>query len=248
MLTQRRCFALRCAMVLAASYCLVGAPSSASALNITAAGDPIGGGNLAGSIFTIGSPDGGGGTDLWPTTETPANSIDGNSATKYLNRIATNSGYIVTPAFGVSKVTGIAFTTANDTISRDPASYALYGSNTVSASSTVNATFNLSDFTMISSGNIALSDTRLDSTVSVAFANALNYTTYLLVFPTTKGTVNSNSDGTMQIADAILTGTGAISGGTTWASTSDTSWANSANWNPPSIPSGQGQSVSFGVT
>ncbi len=171
---------------------------------ITVPTDPIGGGNLSGTTFTIGSAPLVSNTNTWPATENPANAINNDAGvTKYLNGDALNSGYIVTPAVGLSKVTGISFTTANDTVARDPASYSLYGSTTVAASSTPGNTFNLSDFTLISSGALSLPSARFDSSVSVSFADSGNWTTYLLVFPTVK---DGGADGHMQIGDAILTG------------------------------------------
>ncbi|MCC7476550.1 MAG: hypothetical protein IT425_14255, partial [Pirellulales bacterium] len=50
-------------------------------------------------------------------------------ATKYLNFGKLNSGFIVTPASGPSVVKTFQMTTANDSDSRDPASWVLYGTN-----------------------------------------------------------------------------------------------------------------------
>ena len=65
----------------------------------------------------------------YPTpNETPAQSIDQNATTKYLNFGREHSGLIVTPSVSAI-VDGIQFTTANDFPSRDPALITIYGTN-----------------------------------------------------------------------------------------------------------------------
>jgi hypothetical protein len=187
-------------------FAVLAIASRANAVSITVAGDPIGGGNLAAGVFTIGtSPLNGANT--WPVVEAPPNAIDNDPTTKYLNGSPLNSGYIVTPAMGLSTVTGISFATANDSPGRDPTSFSLYGSNNPAdaASSTPGATYNLTDFTPISLLQaITLPDTREDNSYSTPVVNAAgSFLTYLLVFPTVK---DGGVDGHMQIGDAILTG------------------------------------------
>jgi hypothetical protein len=234
---------LRWAIVLVSCWTMMLFPV-ASAANITVTGDPIGGGQLSGSVFTIGNGNGTGGSNSWPAAESPNLAIDNTVSTKYLNFGISNTGFIVTPAFGSSNVTGIHFDTANDSIERDPASYVLYGSNTVVANGTVGATFNLSDFTQIASGTLSLPTTRLDTTTSISFGNTGNYTTYLLVFPTVRTPASANS---MQIGDAILTGTGPLSI-SNWISTADTNWETGANWNPATVPNAASVLVNVGST
>jgi hypothetical protein len=73
----------------------------------------------------------------WPGGEHPALAIDDNTGTKYLHFKGDfdagdplmGAGIQITPAAGVSIVSGITFTTANDCPERDPVVYALYGSN-----------------------------------------------------------------------------------------------------------------------
>ncbi|MHC4741122.1 MAG: hypothetical protein ACYS8Z_04390, partial [Planctomycetota bacterium] len=55
----------------------------------------------------------------YPGHEGPGNAVDG-TLNKYLNFGQTNSGFIVTPAFGSSIIDGFEITTANDAIERDP--------------------------------------------------------------------------------------------------------------------------------
>lgn len=184
---------------------LVGPGANASP--ITLAGDPIGAGQLVFSDFTI-APAG-----MIPTqNSTPGNgtgqagaSIDNTAATAYINYGAANTGYIVTPAVGLSNVTGLTLTTASDFPNGDPLSFSLYGSNTQTANSTADTVFSLSDFTEIATDQDTglLAQTGRGFTVPVAFANVENYTTYLLVFPTVR---NANA-ASLKIAEAILTGT-----------------------------------------
>src|SRR6188474_403826 len=63
-----------------------------------------------------------------PGSEGVANSID-NQPTKYLNFDKLNTGFTVTPGVGDTIVIGLSLTSANDAPERDPASYALTGSN-----------------------------------------------------------------------------------------------------------------------
>jgi hypothetical protein len=164
--------------------------------------------------FQIGTAATTGNTNDWPSAEAPGNAIDLNSATKYLNFGKLNTGYILTYPSAVT-ANGLALTTANDALERDPASFSLYGSTTVVANGTPGSTFKLSDFTLlVNSQALSLPDTRLTAAGAVTFTNANAYTTYLLVFPTVKNAGAANS---MQIAEAVLTngGTAISTAGTT---------------------------------
>jgi PEP-CTERM motif-containing protein len=83
--------------------------------NIRAIDDPLGGSQSSYPVT--------------PTLEGPAQALDQNTATKYLNFGRERSGLIVTPSVGASIADGIQFTTANDAPSRDPVLIALYGTN-----------------------------------------------------------------------------------------------------------------------
>lgn len=169
-------------------------------------------------MFTIGTANTTAGANNWPAAETPGLAVDANSGTKYLNFAKLNTGYIFTPSVGSTVVTGINFTTANDSPERDPASYVLYGSNSLTANATAGTSFDVSGgFTQIATGSLSLTDTRLTAGGNVTFSNSTAYTTYLLVFPTVKNAAGANS---MQIAEAVLqtsggavAGTGTIGGG-----------------------------------
>ena len=171
-------------------------------------GDAILGGSIANNWFEVGVPGGGEGINSWPANEAPEFAIDGVGQ-KYLNFAEFNSGILVTPSRGLSVATSLTLWTANDDISRDPASYELYGTTSDVSGA---GPFDLDQFTLISSGDLALPDSRnqgantdLDeaNSQSVFFSNSDAYTSYLLVFPTVKDSNNANS---MQIAEVQLGG------------------------------------------
>ena len=176
------------------------------AATVTVPGDSIGGGQLSGSVFTIGFTGGSNGLNNFPSNEPPANAIDAILNNKYLNFGGPNTGYIVTPAGGLSNVTSIAFSTGDDAPERDPLSFSLYGSNTATASSTNGTTFDLSDFSPITlnlSSGFGTDPGRNSQGPNINLANAANYTTYILVFPALRGPNTS----IMQVGGAVLSGT-----------------------------------------
>ena len=133
----------------------------------------------------------------YPAGESPANAIDGNGGTKYLNFARTNTGIIVTPQ-AASTVASISLATANDAVERDPASFILYGTNEAIASADNSMGLD-EEWTEIASGDISLPDDRNTAGTVVNVDNATEYTSYKLVFPTVKGNGNS-----MQIAEIQL--------------------------------------------
>ena len=171
-------------------------------------GDLIQGGALTNNSFEVGTPGGVVGVNNWPANEGPEFAIDGVGQ-KYLNFAALNSGVLVTPSGGLSVADSITLWTANDAIERDPASYELYGTTTEVTGA---GPFALDQFTLISSGDLALPDSRneggntdLDDANSQAifFGNSNAYTSYLVVFPAVKESASANS---MQIAEIQLGG------------------------------------------
>jgi hypothetical protein len=127
--------------------------------------------------------------DQFPGSESPASGnenvnklIDGTSA-KYLNFGRRNAGFIVTPTLGPqSIVTSFVMTTANDAADRDPASYALYGTNDP-ISSLNHSTGSAENWTLISSGSLSLPTTRNTVGSPVTFANSTAYSSYRMVVP-----------------------------------------------------------------
>ena len=173
-------------------------------------GDFILGGASDGTNFVVGQI---GFTDTannWPTAEGPEHMIDGVGQ-KYLNFAGDESGMsagaLVTPVGGGSIARSITFWTANDAVGRDPASFALYGTNVAITAANPGDSVLLSAFDLISSGNIALPDTRNSggptalqaaNSLTVGLTNLDSYTSYLLLFPTIKDASTANS---MQIAE-----------------------------------------------
>ena len=137
----------------------------------------------------------------YPGHEGPANAVDG-TLNKYLNFGKTNSGLIVTPAVGATKVDSFQITTANDSEERDPASWALYGTNDPIASGD-NTEGTAESWALIASGVVALPADRNTLGPLVSFANSDWYTSYKMLFPTLKDGDAANS---MQIADLQLYG------------------------------------------
>ena len=126
-----------------------------------------------------------------PVNEEVDKAIDDVTATKYLNFDTLNAGFTVTPSGGSSVVTGLRFTSANDSPNRDPTSYTLEGST------------DGFDFTAIASGGIPDFPGRFAS-VEVGFANTASYAHYRLLFPTVR---DAGSAVAMQVAEVQFLGT-----------------------------------------
>lgn len=125
-----------------------------------------------------------------PGGEEVDKAIDDNPRTKYLNFDKTNAGFTVTPAAGLTVVSGLRFTSANDAPDRDPTSYLLLGSKDGQA------------FVEVARGHIPNFADRFE-TVSVAFTNAETYLQYQLLFPTVR---NAAAAVAVQIAEVELLG------------------------------------------
>jgi hypothetical protein len=125
-----------------------------------------------------------------PGSEGVANSID-NQPTKYLNFDKLNTGFTVNPgARGLTVVSGLTLTSANDAPERDPASYELSGS------------YDGTTFTVISSGDVAPFTTRFQKQ-AILFSNAIPYLQYKLIFPTV---ANAGAANSMQISEVEFLG------------------------------------------
>ena len=129
-----------------------------------------------------------------PGNESPAQGIDGDGGTKYLNFARLNTGIIVTPQ-NSSIVTSISLDTANDAVERDPTSFILFGTNETIQSAD-NSVGNSEDWTEIESGDFNLPDSRNTPGTVINLDNDTEYESYKLIFPTVKGNGNS-----MQIAE-----------------------------------------------
>ena len=136
----------------------------------------------------------------YPDAESPANILDGDINTKYLNFggwSRYNTGFIVTPAAGASTVMSFQISTANDAAGRDPVTYALYGTNEAIASAD-NSTGLAENWTLIGTGSVALPDDRQVAGPVVNVANDTAYTSYKMTFPEIKNGVNG---GLMQVSE-----------------------------------------------
>jgi len=147
--------------------------------------------------LVVGVPDDGD----WPAAETPNLCIDNNVATKFLHFKGETqpTGIQVTPAVGATVVTGIALTTANDAVERDPTSFELYGSNEgIEGPYTLIASGDVVDFAMETAWpRFTKNET------PITFENEVAYTHYQLLFPTVRDAGSANS---MQIAEVELIG------------------------------------------
>lgn len=150
------------------------------------------------------------GANNWPAGEAPSFALDGNAGTKYLNFAEEFTGFAVTLTTA-SAVNSISFNSANDAPERSPATFSLFGSNsvTITGSEPANTViFNLSSFTSIvenQATGFTTSTPFLTNSIQ-SFTNATAYKTYLLVFPTL---TNAGAANSMQIGDAILRSNGA---------------------------------------
>jgi hypothetical protein len=120
-----------------------------------------------------------------------------SGTTKYLNFGEQNSGIIITNSEGAIDVNYMRFRTANDSPERDPASYRLEGTNDPITSEPNSNSNGTEVWTLISEGTLSLPNDRHTLSDFIAVNSPMDFTSYRLVFPTTKmDTANS-----MQIAD-----------------------------------------------
>ena len=127
-----------------------------------------------------------------PGNEEAANAIDGNVNTKYLNFGRENSGFIVTPASGAAAVQSFRITTANDEPARDPAAYAIYGTNDA-ITSTAHSAGNAETWTLVASGERSLPDVRFTTAPVVSFGNNVSYSSYCFLVTELKDSPRANS-------------------------------------------------------
>jgi len=138
-----------------------------------------------------------------PGAEQVGNAID-RTNNKYLNFGEDNSGFIVTPAFGSSVVDSFQITTANDAEERDPATWALYGTNE-QILSTDHSAGTAENWTLIASGSVTLPAGRNTLGPMVAVTNSTSYKSHKMLFTTVKNAGTANS---MQIAEIQFYGVG----------------------------------------
>lgn len=128
----------------------------------------------------------------YPGAESPSKLLDGQTGTKYLNFGKDNSGFIVTPGSGSSVAQSAVFRTANDSPERDPSNVSIYGTNDP-ISSIDNGTGNNESWSLISSFDANLPDSRLTTSAPIDFANGTAYSSYRVTFDNVKNSGAANS-------------------------------------------------------
>jgi hypothetical protein len=149
---------------------VIASSAQAEVSDITAPGDPM----IATSANSPGS-------------EGVLNAID-NTQAKYLNFDQVNTGFTVTPRAGMTIVSGLTLTSANDAPERDPTSYTLEGS------------YDGVTFTPIANGVVPAFPARFYKN-TILFDNSIPFLAYRLIFPTIAG-----STCCMQIGEVELLG------------------------------------------
>ncbi|MDF7818748.1 choice-of-anchor Q domain-containing protein [Runella sp. MFBS21] len=187
--------------VIVSSTGCTSATSSAATLTLLSAAVmtpdmPFWGGRLNEGQFQLG-------VGLWNSSEGPMFAFDG-TASKSLIRTTSNAGFIFTPSTceGNGRIINqMRIYTANDYPDRDPASYAIYGTNNTFNGS---GPFDTSVFTLISSGDLNLPLDRNINSLNdaysqlVSFTNTTPYKSYMLIFPSIQ---NSSTVISTQIAE-----------------------------------------------
>jgi len=159
---------------------------AADAMDVTAPND-----------VTVGEPNDGD----WPEAEVPAQCIDDDAGTKYLHFKGSDepTGIRVTPVVGATVVTGVSFTTANDSPERDPVGFELYGSNeSIDGPWTLIAAGTCEDFDR----PIAWPRFKKNAT-PLGFVNTMAYEHYQLMVTEVRDPGAANS---MQVAEVELLG------------------------------------------
>ena len=140
----------------------------------------------------------------WPDGEFPGLAVDDDTSTKFLHfrGEVSPTGIVVEPAMGLTVVTGLTLTSANDSPNRDPASFELSGSN-----DSIDGPYEL-----IAAGDVA-DFTQADewprftkNATAISFENEIAYKYYQVMFPTVRDAGTANS---MQIAEVELLGVAA---------------------------------------
>jgi hypothetical protein len=154
----------------------------------------------------------------YPPTERPLEAIDGlkDASSKYLNFGREGTGLIVTPSKGATIAKSLRLTTANDTPSRDPSKYEIYGTNDT-ITSFENSAGDYENWTLIASGDIVLPDGRNVTGDFIPFdSNNTPYTSYKIIFPDNKGpdtgtgSANSIQFSEVELFDAVPEPSGVV--------------------------------------
>ncbi len=181
--------------------------------------------------FVVGVPDDGistANTNGWPPNELPRFAFDDQVLTKFLHfrGEVQPTGLRVTPVIGPTVVTGLTFTSANDSSGRDPIRYELSGSNdSIDGPYTLIAQGPIVDF-----AGTAAWPRRTKTTTPIQFANTVSYKHYQIMFPAvrTPGSVDSMQIAEIELLTPVLEATAPVpANGGVLADT----WAN-LTWTP----------------
>lgn len=129
-----------------------------------------------------------------PADEGPSNAVDDKIFTKYLHFDRLMTGLEVQPAIGLTRLTGLRLTSANDAPGRDPASYIVQGQVGTGSWQPIAAGI-VPDFP----DRRTTQEFRFDETASPC-------TRYRIVFPTVKSATAEGENNSMQIAEIDLLG------------------------------------------
>ena len=134
----------------------------------------------------------------YPCGEAPTFALDGDPTTKHLNFGKENTGFIVTPS-AADVVRSFQITTANDSPSRDPSSWELYGTND-SIVSADNSQGDGENWTLIDSGAVDLPMDRMTAGSRVVVNNDTAYSSFRMIFRTQRDPSAGDAD-SLQFAD-----------------------------------------------
>ncbi len=186
---------------------LVGNLALAQAADVTAPGDPIAGvaalpGSSTSSLATPGVVPN---YNNYPNWEGPTNAIDDDPFFKYLNFQIVNAGFIVTPS-EASVLSGLRFTTGNDSPERDPMTVVIEGTNDANATLTLNSSWVT---VYIGPSGLATDPGRDTPGAVMSFSNGASFKSYRLLVLSVRdipGPANSFQFGEVELRGAIGAG------------------------------------------
>jgi hypothetical protein len=147
-----------------------------------------------------------------PASDPVANLLDDNPATRWQNYAGPGCGFIVTPA-APAAVQSLRWTTASSIISRDPAAWALYGTNDP-VKSLNNSDGQGESWTLLGSGRLPHAPARSTVQPAIAVTNGVTWSSYKLIFPAGSGDLSITHLSDVQFyAAPDGTGTGLLAPG-----------------------------------
>jgi len=183
----------------------LGAHAQVINADVTSPGEPIVGvgatpGSNASTLSAVGTT---ANTNNYPAAENPTASIDNNTATKYLNFAKTNVGFITTLGTNGPQATlsGLQFSTANDSANRDPSTVVIEGTNDANPTTTLN-----SNWTQIYTGDAGLvtDPGRLAAGQTITFPASAAFSSFRVLITGVRDASTANS---FQFSEISLIGT-----------------------------------------